>query len=128
MNQIIEAYLRTFCAKAQENWVEKLTLAQIARNNSQHNSTTKTPARLLFGFVPRGPDRVHNADGDTNMTAFDRLDEISADQAEKLYLLFGESATVSSPPSFTADTAGQARVLQERQQQQQRGTGLVEAN
>jgi transposase InsO family protein len=54
-NQILEHYLRTFCAYDQADWAYNLSLAEHVYNNAYHSAIRSTPALLLFGFQPRDP-------------------------------------------------------------------------
>jgi hypothetical protein len=52
MNQIIEAYLRAYVNYAQDNWVEKLPVAQLCYNSTPSESTGLTPFYANYGFTP----------------------------------------------------------------------------
>ncbi|KAL2126371.1 hypothetical protein VTI74DRAFT_1096 [Chaetomium olivicolor] len=57
-NQILEQYLRAFCSYDQADWAHHLILAEYTYNTSYHTATQTTPAYLLYGFHPRGPDEA----------------------------------------------------------------------
>lgn len=52
MNQVLEQYLRCYINHEQDNWVEKLPIAQFAYNTAYNESTKLTPAYANFGFTP----------------------------------------------------------------------------
>jgi transposase InsO family protein len=52
MNQVLEQYLRCYINYEQNNWVEKLPIAQFAYNTAHNESTKLTPAYANFGFTP----------------------------------------------------------------------------
>jgi hypothetical protein len=52
MNQVLEQYLRCYINYKQDNWVEKLPIAQFAYNTAYNESTKLTPAYANFGFTP----------------------------------------------------------------------------
>jgi len=43
MNQTVETYLRHYVNKNQDNWVQLLSTAQFAYNNTQNETTKETP-------------------------------------------------------------------------------------
>lgn len=51
-NQILEQYLRCYINYEQNDWVEKLPMAQLSYNTATHESTKLTPAFANFGFTP----------------------------------------------------------------------------
>jgi hypothetical protein len=52
MNQVLEQYLRCYINYEQNDWVEKLPIAQLAYNTAYNESTKLTPAYANFGFTP----------------------------------------------------------------------------
>jgi hypothetical protein len=52
-NQMIEAYLRTFCNYEQNDWAELLPLCEFAYNNSHATATEFSPFYANYGFHPR---------------------------------------------------------------------------
>jgi len=52
LNQTIEAYLRAFVAKNQDDWVSLLPMAEFAYNNSVTNGNGLTPFFANYGFHP----------------------------------------------------------------------------
>ncbi|KAF5701029.1 reverse transcriptase domain-containing protein [Fusarium globosum] len=58
MNQVLEQYLRCYINYEQNDWVEKLPIAQLAYNTAYNESTKLTPAYANFGFTP---DAYHDA-------------------------------------------------------------------
>ena len=55
-NQSLETYLRAYCNWHQSDWASLLTLAEWTYNNTHHTATRETPAKLLLGYQPRGPN------------------------------------------------------------------------
>lgn len=55
-NQTLEHYLRCFCAKEADDWLQLLPVAEFAYNNSVHSSTGKSPFFVIQGQHPRMPD------------------------------------------------------------------------
>jgi len=53
MNQVIEAYLRSYCNYEQNDWASMLAMAEYAYNNSKHSSTKISPFYANYGFEPR---------------------------------------------------------------------------
>jgi len=53
MNQVIEAYLRSYCNYEQNDWSEMLALAEYAYNNSKHSVTKISPFYANYGYEPR---------------------------------------------------------------------------
>ncbi len=43
MNQMVEMYLRHYVNRNQNNWVQLLSTAQFAYNNTQNKTTEETP-------------------------------------------------------------------------------------
>jgi hypothetical protein len=52
VNQILETYLRIYCDYSQDNWVDLLSLAEFAYNNSQHSTTKFSPFFANKGYNP----------------------------------------------------------------------------
>ena len=53
MNQVLEAYIRTFCNYDMSNWSELLPYAEFAYNNSEASATGFSPFYANFGYNPR---------------------------------------------------------------------------
>jgi len=53
INQVIEAYLRSYCNYEQNDWASMLAMAEYAYNNSKHSSTKISPFYANYGFEPR---------------------------------------------------------------------------
>jgi hypothetical protein len=53
VNSTIEAYLRTYCNREQNDWSELLPLAEYAYNNSATTATGMSPFYANYGFNPR---------------------------------------------------------------------------
>jgi len=53
MNQVIEAYLRSYCNYEQNDWPEMLATAEYAYNNSKHSATKISPFYANYGYEPR---------------------------------------------------------------------------
>ena len=53
MNQVLEAYIRTFCNYDMSNWSELLPYAEFAYNNSEASATGFSPFYANFGHNPR---------------------------------------------------------------------------
>jgi len=56
LNQTIEAYLRAFVAKEQDDWVSLLPMAEFAYNNSVTTGNGMTPFFANYGFHPAAID------------------------------------------------------------------------
>jgi transposase InsO family protein len=52
MNQNLEPYLRHYMNLAQNNWVEKLPMAQVALNNNASETTGESPFYANYGMDP----------------------------------------------------------------------------
>ena len=52
VNQVLEQYLRTFCAWDQRDWLELLPYAEFCYNNTVHSATKVTPFYANFGYNP----------------------------------------------------------------------------
>jgi len=52
MNQVIEAYLRSYCNYEQNDWSEMLAMAEYAYNNSKHSTTKISPFYANYGYEP----------------------------------------------------------------------------
>jgi transposase InsO family protein len=64
-NQVVEAYLRAYINFSQDNWVEKLPVAQLCYNGTPSESTGLTPFYANYGFTPeafRPPRNGPNAE------------------------------------------------------------------
>jgi hypothetical protein len=59
LNQVIEYYLCCYINQQQDNWVQHLSVAQFAYNNSKYASTRTTPLKSLVGFDPKPPFKDH---------------------------------------------------------------------
>lgn len=53
INQILEQYLRAYTSYQQDDWVNHLSLAEFAYNNSPSATTKVTPFFANYGFHPR---------------------------------------------------------------------------
>jgi transposase InsO family protein len=53
MNQVIEAYLRSYCNHKQNDRSEMLAMAEYAYNNSKHSATKISPFYGNYGYEPR---------------------------------------------------------------------------
>jgi hypothetical protein len=56
LNQTIEAYLRAFVSKEQDDWVRLLPMAEFAYNNSNTSGNGMSPFYANYGFHPRTID------------------------------------------------------------------------
>jgi len=56
LNQTIEAYLRAFVGKEQDNWVRLLPMAEFAYNNSTTTGNGMSPFYANYGFHPAALD------------------------------------------------------------------------
>jgi hypothetical protein len=84
MNQVLEQYLRSYCAKEQDDWEWRLPLAQVAYNSSEHAVTKMSPAEALLGYKLRTPANVvglgvTEAAGDCDVQ--DRISKMEDDRA-----------------------------------------------
>uniref|UniRef100_A0A670JV70 Gypsy retrotransposon integrase-like protein 1 n=1 Tax=Podarcis muralis TaxID=64176 RepID=A0A670JV70_PODMU len=52
-NSILQQYLRCYVSERQNDWVEKLALAEFAYNNAEHVSTGMNPFMANYGCHPR---------------------------------------------------------------------------
>lgn len=52
VNQVLEQYVRIYCAYQQNDWHEWLPMAEFAYNNSDHTSTRESPFKANYGFNP----------------------------------------------------------------------------
>jgi transposase InsO family protein len=63
VNQQLEHYLRTYCCFIQNNWVEKLPMAEWTYNTATNASFQDcSPAKALMGYQPRGPWNLPSGD------------------------------------------------------------------
>ncbi len=53
MNQMVEMYLRHYINKSQNNWVQLLSTAQFAYNNTQNETTEETPFWANYEYNPK---------------------------------------------------------------------------
>jgi hypothetical protein len=53
INQVMEAYLRSYCNYEQNDWAEMLGMAEFAYNNSKHSATKISPFYSNYGYEPR---------------------------------------------------------------------------
>jgi len=53
INQVIEAYLRSYCNYEPNDWASMLAMAEYAYNNSKHSTTKISPFYTNYGFEPR---------------------------------------------------------------------------
>ena len=53
IDQLIEAYLRSDCNHEQNDWRERLPMAEYAYNSSKHSATKISPFYANYGFKPR---------------------------------------------------------------------------
>src|ERR1700761_426506 len=51
-NQEVEAYLRLFIGKRQDDWVDLLPTAEFVINSRLNSATGHTPFELLYGYTP----------------------------------------------------------------------------
>lgn len=51
-NQTLEHYLRCYCNYRQNDWVDKLPLAEFTYNNSTHSTLKCSPFYALYGYNP----------------------------------------------------------------------------
>jgi hypothetical protein len=55
LNQELEQYLRVFCNRNQDNWVELLPYAELSHNIKEHAITKKSPFEILNRRKPEWP-------------------------------------------------------------------------
>jgi len=53
MNQTVEMYLRHYVNRNQDNWVQLLSMAQFAYNNTQNETTKETPFWANYEYNPK---------------------------------------------------------------------------
>jgi len=53
INQVIKAYLRSYCNYELEDWVEMFAMAEFAYNNSKHSAIKIPPFYVNYGYEPR---------------------------------------------------------------------------
>jgi len=53
INQVIEAYLRSYCNYEQNDWASMLAMAEYAYNTSKHSTTKISPFYANYGFEAR---------------------------------------------------------------------------
>ena len=53
INQVIEAYLRSYCNYEHNDWAEMLGMSEFAYNNSEHSATKISPFYANYGYEPR---------------------------------------------------------------------------
>ena len=66
LNKTLEAYLHAYCNFSQDDWEEWLVYAEFVYNRSEHSAMHMSPFKAMYGFKPRGPDRIQkqtNNDG-----------------------------------------------------------------
>ena len=51
-NQEVEAYLRLFISKRQDDWIDLLPTAEFVINSRLNSATGHTPFELLYGYTP----------------------------------------------------------------------------
>ena len=51
-NQEVERYLRLFCNKRQDDWVDHLPAAEFALNSRVHAGNQYSPFELIYGYRP----------------------------------------------------------------------------
>jgi len=66
LNQTIEAYLRTFVGKEQDDWTQLLPMAEFAYNNSVTTGNGISPFFATYGFHPRTMDPPNEKDEPIN--------------------------------------------------------------
>ncbi|KAI7411517.1 hypothetical protein KC336_g12012 [Hortaea werneckii] len=67
LNQTLEQYLRCYVNDRQDNWIQLLSLAQIAYNHSPASATGTTPFYATYGFDP--PDLTGSMEALSNNPA-----------------------------------------------------------
>src|SRR5882724_2228413 len=58
INQELEQYLRAYCTKMHDAWVDYLPYAVAAHNNRVHSATKETPFYLLHRYKPTWPHEI----------------------------------------------------------------------
>jgi len=53
LNQVIEAYVRSYCNYEQNDWAQMLGMAEFAYNNSKHSATKISTLYANYGYEPR---------------------------------------------------------------------------
>jgi hypothetical protein len=53
LNEVLEAYLRAYCAWQQDDWIEWLPLAELALNNQPSATTGVSPFFATYGYNPQ---------------------------------------------------------------------------
>lgn len=61
LNQAIEHYMRVFCAYEQNDWADKVAMAEFVYNSAVHATLGISPYEALYGFQPRGPPDIEAA-------------------------------------------------------------------
>ena len=52
-NQTVEHMLRCYCNYLQDDWSDRLPLAEFAYNSSRHSAVNQSPFHALYGYNPR---------------------------------------------------------------------------
>lgn len=86
VNQVLEHYLRSFCAWDQKDWVELLPYAEFCYNNSIHSATKMTPFYANYGYHPGDnyPSEVKNSKVPAAETYILKLERMRKDMRETL--------------------------------------------
>ena len=58
LNKILKVYLHAYCNFRQNDWEEWLAYAEFTYNRLEHSTTHMSPFKAMYGFEPRGPDRI----------------------------------------------------------------------
>ena len=80
-NQTVEHYLRCYCNYRQDDWCQRLALAEFTYNNSVHSTTNATPFYALYGYSPEIRVNPEAADSDLVPEASLRAARIQKERA-----------------------------------------------
>ena len=88
VNQVLEQYLRTFCAWDQKDWLELLPYAEFCYNNRVHSATKVTPFYANLGYNPidNYPAEVVESNVPTAEEYVENLAKLRKDMRETLIL------------------------------------------
>ena len=88
VNQVLEQYLRTFCAWDQKDWLELLPYAEFCYNNTVHSATKVTPFYANFGYhsIDNYPAEVVESNVPAAEEYIENLAKLRKDMRETLIL------------------------------------------
>ncbi len=96
MNQTVKTYLRHYVNKNQDNWVQLLSTAQFAYNNTQNETTEETPFQANYEYNPKvwQEPRAHRSQSQKAILNIAEIKKLHKDLTNRIQQQTGQTTEV----------------------------------